>query len=95
MIYVKYNKVTGKEELQHYMPFDEQNGLQKTKEELEQEGLLVESIPEPLLQVGKQAVLYVNLSNRSLYYQYIDLPIEPQHLVEKLEQLEQEKIYYN
>ncbi len=44
----------------HYMPFDPINGLHKTKEELEQEGVLIENIPESKYIENKQAIMYYN-----------------------------------
>ena len=71
-----------------YKPFDQKHGLGKTKEQLEQEGLLVDSIPEPEQQEGKIAILYVNPETKELYYQYEDIPkIEEQIAKEELESI--------
>lgn len=54
--------------LVHYMPFDEINGLGKTKEQLQKEGIFVESLPEKEEREGYEAVLMYN--GTSLYYEY-------------------------
>ena len=58
----------------HYQPFHEKHGLGKTQEELEQEGILVESIPEPQQIKGKSAVLYCNPATKELWHEYEDIP---------------------
>lgn len=37
-------------------------------------GILVEKLPEPTLQDGKVAVLYVNIDTKVPYYEYEDIP---------------------
>lgn len=72
----------------HYMPFDGEHGMGKTKEELEQEGILVESIPEPK-QNGKIPKLFVNRETKELWYEYSDRPPTQE---EEMEQLKQQMI---
>ena len=55
----------------HYQPFDKTNGMNKTQEELEQSGILVESLPEAELQDGKNAILKYS-ETEGLYYEYVD-----------------------
>lgn len=55
--------------LVHYMPFDEVNGLGKTQEQLQQEGILVEALPEKEDREGYEAELMYN--GTSLYYEYV------------------------
>lgn len=74
MIFITFNQETKRVENIHYKPFDEKYGLGKTQEELVKEGILVEFIPEPIQQEGKEAILYVNITTKELYYQYVDLP---------------------
>lgn len=57
----------------HNMPFDETYGLGKTEEELNQTGLLVESLPVRE-DNGKNATLFVNKSTKEMYYEYADFP---------------------
>lgn len=74
----------------HYMPFDEQHGLGKTKEELEQEGILVDEIPEPEQIEGKYPVLHCNPETKELWYEYEDIPKTKEEIQqEKIEALEQ------
>lgn len=73
MIFIKVDKIN-KVTFQHFIPFDEINGLHKTEEELLQEGYLVESIPEPEQIEGKIPILKYDGAN--LYYEYQDAPID-------------------
>lgn len=72
MIYVgkmqKVSEETYRVGLVHYMPFDEVNGLGKTKEQLQQEGIFVESLPVKEERPGYEAVLMYD--GTSLYYEY-------------------------
>lgn len=61
---------------QHFMPFDEKYGLGKTEEELQQEGILVEFIPEPEIVVGKSARLRYDGTNLVYEYTDIEIPID-------------------
>lgn len=55
----------------HYMPFDENYGLQKTREELEQSGILVELPSEELPKVeGMKCELFYNATTNELFYDY-------------------------
>jgi len=56
----------------HNCPFDEKYGYGKTKEELEQIGFLVESIPEAERIEGKEPILKYNPETKILYYEYIE-----------------------
>lgn len=82
MIYIKIDSTTNEVNFQHFMPFDEVNGLHKTEEELLQEGYLVDSIPEPEQINGKVAKLKYDGSN--LYYEYVDAPLTPEQEIEAL-----------
>lgn len=75
----------------HYQPFDPVYGLGKSEEELLQEGILVESIPDPEFIEGKLPVLKYNQTNNILYYEYEDIPPTKEALLEKeIEQLKQQ-----
>ncbi|WP_205613341.1 hypothetical protein [Clostridium sporogenes] len=81
----------------HYMPFNEKHGLGKTKEELEQEGILLESIIEPKQIEGKQATMYWNPIEGKIFYEYEDIPKSKEETLEEkiktlTENLAQEKI---
>ncbi|MHB9937899.1 hypothetical protein CF098_07700 [Clostridium sporogenes] len=81
----------------HYMPFDEINGLRKTKEELEQEGVLIENIPEPKYIESTQAIMYWNPVDKQVFYEYEDVPkseedIEKETLKTLVKQVAEEKL---
>jgi hypothetical protein len=89
MIFVKLKD----DEIQaiHYQPFDPVYGLGKSEEELLQEGILVESVPEPEFIEGKVPVLKYDPTNKELYYEYEDVPPTKEELLEKeIEQLKQQ-----
>lgn len=89
MIFLKYNE-TNKVTYQHHKPFHKKHGLGKTIEQLEQEGILVDSIPEPEQIEGKQAILYCNPDTKELWYEYEDIPKTDEDLQqEKIQALEQ------
>jgi hypothetical protein len=69
----------------HYMPFDETNGLGKTKEELLQTGALVELPQEPQPQEGKIPVMYYNSVNNTAYYEMEDIKPQPKTKEEQLQ----------
>lgn len=74
----------------NYVPFHEKHGLGKTQEELEQEGILVDGIPEPQQIEGKSAILYCNPDTKELWYEYEDIPLTPEEEQQKkIESLEQ------
>lgn len=84
MIFIKVdenNKVIYK----HYRPFDEIYGLQKTKEQLLQEGYLVESIPTFKEVSGKNQVLYYD-KRRGFWCEYIDIPLTPEQEAQQLKE---------
>lgn len=63
-------------EYTYYMPFDEEYGLGKTKEELETEGFLfVDEVLEPDEQTGKTPVLYINPETLEQWYEFVDRPL--------------------
>lgn len=64
------NKVT----LVHYKPFDAKYGLGKTKEELELDGLFVDSIPAPIEIDHKSPIMYFNPTTKEIFYEYEDIP---------------------
>lgn len=61
--------------------------LGKTQSELEEIGVLLDGVPEPIQAEGKTAILHFNGTN--LYYEYVD--IAPT-LEDQLKQLEQQVI---
>lgn len=77
MVYLKnLTKITDTKYLigyLHSMPFDTVDGLHKTKEELEQSGILIENIPEPQNTEGKKAIKYYNPVDKKIFYEYEDI----------------------
>jgi hypothetical protein len=86
LIYIEINK-DNSIGLTHYMPFDEVHGLGKTKEELEESGLLVESLPISEDMIGKSQVLKYD-ETKGLHYEYVDRQLTPE---EKLEQVQEKQ----
>lgn len=59
---------------QHFMPFDEQHGLGKTKEQLEAEGgIFVDSLPQKEHIEGKAPILHINPQTKEMWYEYQDV----------------------
>jgi len=56
----------------HNMPFHEKYGLNKTIEELEQEGILVENVPqEPDVEENQLPQLHINTETKEMWYEVI------------------------
>lgn len=70
----------------HYMPFDEENGLGKTEDELSQEGILIEELPELETIENKIPVLYCNPTTKEVWYEQVDADIPPTPRETPLEQ---------
>jgi len=75
MIFIKLQADGINFESINYVPFDEKHGLGKTKEQLQAEGILVETLPEPVMNPGKYAVLKYNPDKKEFYYIYEDIPV--------------------
>ena len=76
--------------LTHYVPFDSVNGMNKTPEELKLEGILVDNIPEPKRIEGKSSAMYINPTNKEIFYEYVDIPKTQENLMqERMRSLEQ------
>lgn len=75
MIFIKTNE-NGKVTYTHYFPFDEQHGFNKSREELELEGVLVNNIPEPETVNNQLPVLYYDSILKEFRYEYEDIPPE-------------------
>lgn len=76
----------------HNMPFDEVHGLQKTKEELEQAGILVEYVEAPKVIDGKESILCYDTKNNKLFYKYKDIQVAEDNSKEKIDKLENENV---
>ena len=69
----------------HRMPFDPNNGMGYTREELEKKGFFVDEIPQPVNQVGRRSVAMYNPDTKSIYYECIGIPMSDKERVEQLE----------
>lgn len=56
--------------------------MNKTKEQLEQEGILIEGISEPQQIEGKQSIMYYNPVENIIFYEYEDI-LKPKENIEK------------
>lgn len=78
---------------QHNLPLDPVNGVRNsdntlmTADQLNQIGVLVNSVPEPVVPSGQQLEgLYYNPQTKELSYQYVDKPVSD---VDKIASLQQ------
>lgn len=69
----------------HRMPFDPNNGMGYTREELEKRGFFVKEIPSPINKVGKRAIAMYNPDTKSIYYEYVNVPLSNKDRVNLLE----------
>lgn len=81
MIFFKTD-LDNKVDYKHYKPFDTTDGLSKTQVELEQEGYLVDSFPNPIEQEGKISALYYT-KELGFWYEYIDKPLTEREQLDK------------
>ena len=71
----------------HRMPFDPNNGMGYTREELEKKGFFVEDVPNPINQTGKRAIAMYNPDTKSIFYEYASIPMSDKERVDQLENL--------
>lgn len=69
----------------HRMPFDPNNGMGYTRDELEKKGFFVDEIPEPVHQVGRRSIAMYNPDTKSIYYECIGIPMSDKERVDQLE----------
>lgn len=69
----------------HRMPFDPNNGMGYSREELEKKGFFVNTIPDPVNKTGKRAVAMYNPDTKSIYYEYVNIPMSDKHRIELME----------
>lgn len=69
----------------HRMPFDPNNGMGYTKEELEKKGFFVEEIPEAKNKVGRRSIMMYNPDTKSIYYEYATIPMSDKERADQLE----------
>lgn len=70
-IFVKHNGEIV--DLIHYMPFDEEHGFHKTREELLLIGSFVNEIKEPEPREGYRAKPYWDDEKKEVYYKYFEV----------------------
>lgn len=85
MIFIKYDGA-GNITAKNFMPFDEVYGLGKTKEQLQLEGILVDSLPEAEERVGMDATLKINLTTKEFYHEYHERMLTPVEMVSELQE---------
>jgi hypothetical protein len=66
------------------MPFDEKNGMHKTKAELLKMGYLVDSVPEFEYKEGYDTLIKFNTETKEFYCEYIEIPVSAPTEMEKL-----------
>ncbi|NFA59448.1 hypothetical protein K8O96_12195 [Clostridium sporogenes] len=76
----------------HFIPFDPEYGLEKTKEELEANGgIFVTEIPKSERINGKYPIRYWNPKTQKIFYEYEDVPEHEEEIQEgRIEKLEKE-----
>ncbi|MCC0639879.1 MULTISPECIES: hypothetical protein [unclassified Clostridioides] len=80
----------------HNMPFDKVNGLGKSAQELELNGVLVNEIVEAEQREGFASVMYVDKATKEITYEYVEIPLTPeQEVLKKIKELEQENANIN
>lgn len=83
MIFIQYDEFN-RVIYRNYSPFSEEFNMGKTKEELEEMGIFVDSIPLPKDVFGKRPILKINLQDNSLYYEYVDRPLTEIEQIERM-----------
>ena len=69
----------------HTAPFDPNNGMGYTREELEKKGFFVEEIPTPANKIGRRAISMYNPDTKSIYYEYVNIPMSDKERADMLE----------
>ena len=69
----------------HRMPFDPNNGMGYTREELERKGYFVEEIPQAVNKVGRRSIMMYNPDTKSIYYEYVGVPLSDKERADQLE----------
>ena len=69
----------------HRMPFDPNNGMGYTREELEKKGFFVEEIPDAVNRVGRRSIMMYNPDTKSIYYEYVGIPMSDKERADQLE----------
>ena len=69
----------------HTAPFDPNNGMGYSREELEKKGFFVEEIPDPVHKVGRRSIAMYNPDTKSIYYEYANIPMSDKERADMLE----------
>lgn len=69
----------------HRMPFDPNNGMGYTRQELEKKGFFVKEVPNAVNKTGKRAVAMYNPDTKSIYYEYVNVPLSNKDRVDLME----------
>lgn len=79
----------------HYMPFDLENGLNETRENLEKHGVFIDFLPSNEEHQGKKEILYFNKEKNEAFYKYEDIPKSEEDIQkEKINKLENENVEF-
>lgn len=70
----------------HCAPFDPAEGMGLTREELQLQGKIVHSIPEPNTPRGQRAIAMYNPDTNSIYYKYETVPLKDSKRIDLMEQ---------
>ncbi|HBE9553490.1 hypothetical protein [Clostridioides difficile] len=80
----------------HNMPFDQTYGLNKSTQELELNGVLVNEVLEVEQREGFASIMYVDKTTKEITYEYVEIPLTPeQEALKKVKELEQENANIN
>ncbi|MCC0633817.1 MULTISPECIES: hypothetical protein [unclassified Clostridioides] len=80
----------------HNMPFDKVHGLNKSAQELELNGILVDEVVEAEQREGFTSIMYVDKATKEITYEYVEIPLTPeQEALKKIKELEQENANIN
>ncbi|MDI7818054.1 hypothetical protein GSQ54_09230 [Clostridioides difficile] len=80
----------------HNMPFDKVNGLGKSAQELELNGVLIDTLIEAEHKEGFASIMYVDKTTKEITYEYVEIPLTPeQEALKKVKELELENANIN
>ena len=83
-VYIRYND-SNVITFIHRMPFDKVNGLNKSRKELEKDGVFVTDFPSPEYNTNMKAVAKYNPYTNSVYYEYEPIAISDKERLDYLE----------
>lgn len=91
MIYIETNE---KNELtfMHYMPFDAKHGMNKSAEELELTGFLIDELPVTEEKAGYSSVIKFDKESKIFSVEYVEIPKTETEILHELIQKQQQDI---